>query len=144
MKEDDLLFPSSELSAHGAQLLVQNDGCAVWQLRNESGDDTMTVYDVFPGVMLSFNDLHIAHYESTFVAGRPLFAIDHCREGRMEYDTGDNTVSYMSAGDMQLDLRKRHTGDFQFPSSHYHGLTVVFNLDTAYTAHCVTRCGICR
>lgn len=131
MKEDDMLFSSGELSAQGAQLLAQNDGCAVWQFRNESGDGTMTIYNVFPGVMLSFNDFHMPHYESAYVAGRRLFAVDHCREGRMEYTVGANAVAYIGAGDMKLDLRKQHTGDFHFPSSHYHGLTVAFDLDTA-------------
>lgn len=33
------------------------------------------------------------------------------------------------AGDVKLDRRKLHTGLFEFPSSHYHGLTVVFDLE---------------
>ena len=131
MKESDLHLDDGTFSAQGAQLLAENDGCAVWQFRNESGEGTMTVYDVFPGVILSFNDFHMAHYESTYVAGQPLFAIDHCREGRMEYAAGENAVAYTGAGDMKLDLRRQHTGVFRFPSSHYHGLTVGFDLDTA-------------
>ena len=129
MKDYDPLIPDSELSKQGAFLLAQNDGCAVWQFRSGSGDGTMTVYDVFPGVMLSFNDFHMAQYESRYVASRSLFAVDHCREGRMEYAAGENAVAYIGAGDMKLDLRKQHTGVFRFPSSHYHGLTVAVDLD---------------
>ena len=33
----------------GANLLAHSDGCTVWQFRNETGDGTMTAYDVFPG-----------------------------------------------------------------------------------------------
>lgn len=116
------------------QLLAQGDGCAVWQFRNESGDGTMTVYDVFPGVMLIFNDFHMAQYCSSFVAGGNLLAVDHCREGRMEYAVGKNTVAYTQAGDMKLDRRRQHTGVFRFPSSHYHGLTVAFDLDVVRTS----------
>ena len=134
MNNGALLLPDRALSEPGALLLARDDGCSVWQFRSESGDGTMTIYDVFPGVMLSFNDFHMAHYESSYVAGRPLFAIDHCREGRMEYAAGANAVAYTGAGDMKLDLRKQHTGDFRFPSSHYHGLTAAFDLDTAPTA----------
>ena len=134
MTEDTLLFSGGERARQGARLLARNDGCAVWQFRNGSGDGTMTVYDVFPGVMLSFNDFHMAQYDSAYVAGRPLFAIDHCREGRMEYAAGASTVAYTGAGDMKLDLRKQHTGSFCFPSRHYHGLTVAFDLDTARAA----------
>ena len=48
----------------------------------------------------------------------------------MEYAAGENAVAYTSAGDMKLDLRRQHTGVFRFPSSHYHGLTVAFDLET--------------
>ena len=115
----------------GAILLAQSDGCAVWQFRNETGDGTMTVYEVFPGVMLSFNDFHMGCFESTYVADRRLLAIDHCREGRMEYSPGDGMLAYTEAGDMKLDLRRQHTGTFVFPSHHYHGLTVALDRDIA-------------
>lgn len=113
----------------GAVLLAQSDGCAVWQFRNETGDGTMTAYEVFPGVMLSVNDFHMGRFESSYVADRRLFAIDHCREGRMEYTPGDNMLAYTEAGDMKLDLRMQHTGTFIFSSHHYHGLTIAFDRD---------------
>ncbi len=115
----------------GAILLAQSDGCSVWQFRNETGDDTMTTYEVFPGVILSFNDFHMARFDSSYVADRRLFAIDHCREGRMEYSPCDNMLAYTEAGDMKLDLRVRHTGTFIFPSRHYHGLTIAFDREIA-------------
>ena len=43
------------LEHQGAILLAQSDGCAVWQFRNETGDGTMTTYEIFSGVqMLSY------------------------------------------------------------------------------------------
>lgn len=113
----------------GAVLLAHSDGCSVWQFRNETGDGTMTAYDVFPGVILSFNDFHMERYHSNYVPDRRILAIDHCREGRMEYSAGDGRIGCTSAGDMKLDLRRQHTGEFIFPSCHYHGLTVAFDLD---------------
>lgn len=115
----------------GACLLAHSDNCWVWQFRNESGDGTMTVYQVFPGVILSFNDFHMERYDCSFVSQGRMLAIDHCREGRMEYAVGDNLVGYTAAGDMKLDLRRQHTGVFSFPSCHYHGLMVGFDLDLA-------------
>ena len=76
----------------GAVLLAQSDGCSVWHFRNETGDGTMTVYDVFPGAALSFNDFHMEQYQSGFVSDRRILAIDHCREGRMEYIAGNGMV----------------------------------------------------
>lgn len=79
-------------------MLAQSDGCAVWQFRNETGDGTMTTYEIFSGVMLAFNDFHMERYECDFVADRRMLAIDHCREGRMEYAASDNLVAYAAAG----------------------------------------------
>ena len=125
---------NNTFSEQGARLLVENNGCAVWQFRNETGDGTMTAYDVFPGVMLSFNDFHMKHYDSGYVADRNLLVIDHCREGRMEYTAARNSFAYIGAGDMKLDRRKFHTGIFEFPSCHYHGLTIAMDLDIVRTS----------
>ena len=100
---------AKQFESQGASLLAKSDGCAVWQFRNETGDGTMTAYDVFPGAVLSFNDFHMERYESSYVASRRLLAIDHCREGRMEYAADDNRVAYTAAGDMKLDLRQAHS-----------------------------------
>lgn len=115
----------------GALLLAQSDECAVWQFRNESGDGTMGVYQVFPGIVLNYNDFHMEYFDSGFTAGYDMLAIDHCREGRLEYAAAENAVAYMSAGDMKLDRRLHHTGRFVFPTGHYHGLTVGLDLKTA-------------
>lgn len=66
--------------------LAENDGCSVYQLRNEAGEGTITIYEVFPGVSLSYNEFHIRHYGSEFKPDRNLFCIDHCREGRLVKD----------------------------------------------------------
>ena len=81
-------------------------------------------------MVLSFNDFHMAYFESRYVADRRLLAFDHCREGRMEYSLGDDRLAYTAAGDMKLDLRQQHTGTFVFPSRHYHGFTVAFDRET--------------
>ncbi len=123
------MSPAQTFENEGAILLDQSRSCTVWQFRNETGDGTMTVYEIFPGVMLSFNDFHMERYHSTYTPHRRILAIDHCREGRMEYTAGDGMVGYTASGDMKLDLRLQHTGDFLFPSCHYHGLTIAFDLD---------------
>ncbi|TGY93482.1 AraC family transcriptional regulator [Petralouisia muris] len=111
--------------------LAENDGCSVYQFRNETGEGTITIYEVFPGVSLSYNDFHIRYYESEFKPDRNLFCIDHCREGRLEYPAADDAYSYVEAGDLKLDRRLTHTGHFEMPLSHYHGAMVSFDMDAA-------------
>ncbi len=111
--------------------LVEAGGCSVYQLRNETGEGTITIYEVFPGVSLSYNDFHIRYYDSEFKPDRNLFCIDHCREGRLEYPVADDAYSYVEAGDLKLDRRLTHTGHFEMPLSHYHGAMVSFDMDAA-------------
>ncbi len=125
------MYHEPEFRQQGAALLAQSGGCSVWQFRNETGEGTMTTYELFPGAALSFNDFHMASFDSSFTTRQRLFAIDYCREGRMEYTAGENTLSYIKAGDLKLDRRLTHQGRFVFPSSHYHGITVGLDLDIA-------------
>ena len=125
------MYQEPEFYQQGAVLLAQSGGCSVWQFRNETGEGTMTTYELFPGVALSFNDFHMAYFDSRFTTQQHLFAVDYCREGRMEYTAAENVLSYIKAGDLKLDRRLTHQGRFVFPSSHYHSITVGLDLDIA-------------
>lgn len=111
--------------------LAESDGCAVYQLKNETGEGTITMYEIFPGVTLSYNDFHMQYFDSEFIPDREVFCIDHCREGRLEYAARSNAYSYVKAGDLKLDRRLDHTGHFSFPLSHYHGAMVTIDMETA-------------
>lgn len=111
--------------------IIEGDNCAVCQFRNETGDGTITIYEVFPGVMLAYNDFHMKYYDSEFRPGKEMLCIDHCREGRLEYPARDDAYSYVEAGDLKLDRRLTHTGHFEMPLSHYHGAMVSFDMDVA-------------
>ena len=125
------MYCEPEFHQQGAALLAQSGGCSVWQFRNETGEGTMTTYELFPGAALCFNDFHMAFFNSSFTTQQQLFAIDYCREGRMEYMAAENALSYIKAGDLKLDRRLTHQGRFVFPSSHYHGITVGLDLNLA-------------
>lgn len=114
-----------------AVLLAESDGCSVYQFRNETGEGTMTFYEVFPGVVLSYNDFHMRYFDSVFQPDRKLFNIDHCREGRLEYAAKNDAYAYVGAGDLKMDRLLTHTGRFEMPLSHYHGATVSFDMEAA-------------
>lgn len=111
--------------------VVRENGCSVYQFKNESGEGSITMYEVFPGVTLSYNDFHMSYFESDFVPDREVLCIDHCREGRLEYEAQSNVYSYVEAGDLKLDRRLTHRGHFSMPLSHYHGAMVSFDMKVA-------------
>lgn len=114
--------------------VVETEECKVLRLNDPSGDGLMTIYRVFDGVYLMYNDFHLAHCYSRFTSCANLLCIDHCREGRMEHRTEQDLHYYIEAGDMRVDRRVHHTGDVDFPLSHYHGITIGFFMEQAEKA----------
>lgn len=119
------------LSCNQGIPLAKSNGCSVYQFQNETGEGSITIYEVFPGVTLAYNDFHMQYFDSDFCPGRDLFCIDHCREGRLEYRAKNAAYSYVEAGDLKMDRRLTHTGRFEMPLSHYHGIMVSFDLEIA-------------
>ncbi|HEY0186640.1 MAG TPA: AraC family transcriptional regulator [Cellulomonas sp.] len=98
------------------------------RLENATGHGSMLPVEVFPGVQVIYNDFQMGSYLSDYRATEPYFCIDHCKEGRIGQPTGRGAYLYTSAGDLKVDDRSRHTGEFSFPLGHYHGLTIAIEL----------------
>ena len=113
------------------QNVIESDECKVMRLSDSSGEGMMTLYYVFPGVFLMYNDFHMKECVSGFQTNMDLLCIDHCREGRIEQEVGQNAFSYLEAGDLRVDRRIHHSGKVEFPLSHYHGISIGFQMETA-------------
>jgi AraC-like DNA-binding protein len=113
------------------KLIVENDHCAVYKVEDASGEGLMTCYGVFPGVILMYNDFHIERCHSQVTPQADIFCIDHCREGRIEWELDNGACIYREAGTLQFDIREKHGRNFNCPLRHYHGLTINFIIDEA-------------
>ena len=78
--------------------VVETEECKVLRLNDPSGDGLMTIYRVFDGVYLMYNDFHLAHCYSRFTSCANILCIDHCREGRMEHRTEQDLHYYIEPG----------------------------------------------
>lgn len=114
--------------------VVETKECKVLRLKDQSGEGLMTIYRVFNGVYLMYNDFHMAHCISRFSSNARIFCVDHCREGRIEHCTEQGKRYYMETGDMRIDRRVHHSGQVDFPVSHYHGVTIGFFVEEAEAA----------
>ncbi len=108
-----------------------DDDRLVTNIENESGRGTMTVSVLFPGVVLIQNDFTMDACDSGFTCDCELFAIDHCRDGRMEWELNADTYLYVEPGTVNANTRKDHRRRFTFPLKHYQGISIVFFLDQA-------------
>lgn len=103
----------------------------IFQMENETGVGTMTQWELFPGVIIMQNDFHMAYCDSQFNPDMDMLCIDHCREGRIEWELSERTCYYVEAGDLNIATRRNHGHSFTFPLSHYHGFTIGIALDEA-------------
>lgn len=123
-------FTAQELGDN-VQKICENETCVVYRVQDSSGEGRMTFYPVFPGCCLIYNDFHLEQCYSGFCPRMELFCIDHCREGRIEWNMQQNQYVYLEAGDMQVNSRVYHASEFYFPLRHYHGLTIGFDIREA-------------
>lgn len=77
--------------------------CRVLRLDGESGDGFMTMYRVFDGIYLMYNDFHLNSCRSEYQNEETVLCIDHCREGRIEHENSLGERYYMEAGDLRID-----------------------------------------
>lgn len=104
--------------------------CRIMRITNETGEGTMTMYPVFDGVYIVYNNFHMKECKSNFHE-KNILCIDHCREGRIETSKGDEACCYLSAGDMRIDDSSHNKGNSFFPLGHYYGMTIGIEIDAA-------------
>lgn len=46
--------------------IVKNENCSVLMLNDSTGEGVMTIYQVLPGIMVCFSDMHMEKCDSEF------------------------------------------------------------------------------
>lgn len=111
--------------------IIENNEYMITQVSDPTGDGLMTMYHVFPGVSVLYSDFHMPFCESGFQTEYDMLCIDHCKEGRMEQEMGNGAYTYLEAGDLKIDRRIHHKGHIEFPTQHFHGVTIAFDMKEA-------------
>lgn len=107
-------------------LLLQEKSCTVYQETNDTGELMITEHKVFPGIWLVYKDAHMRKFEFPAAYPSGLLEITHCREGRFEYDAGEQFF-YLGKGDMAIHESKGDRAAVNCPTRHYHGVSVVID-----------------
>ncbi len=98
-----------------------------FHLENESGVGDITVYQVFPGMELVYNDMHMAYCNKQQKPAKDVMEINYCKEGRCECSFGEHEYCYMSAGDLSFCSLQENSHQSEFPTAHYHGITITID-----------------
>lgn len=94
------------------------EGCRHFHLENESGSGDITLYQVFSGIELVYNDMHMAYCNKNQEPGRDVMEINYCKEGRCECLFGKHQYCYMSAGDLSFCSLQEHAHQSEFPTAY--------------------------
>lgn len=116
--------------------MVKNENCTVLMMNDSTGEGVMTVYQVLPGVMICFSDMHMEKCTSEFElrGEKKVFCIDHCREGRIEMEIQPGVFSIMQENELRLDNRENHKGTTYYPLRHYHGVSIFMDVEETQRA----------
>ncbi|MBR1554804.1 MAG: helix-turn-helix transcriptional regulator [Oscillospiraceae bacterium] len=111
------------------------DNRKVYQIANDSGEMILTEYQVFLGIQLIYQDVHMSRYAYPAQDEKQILEIHHCREGRYEYQMGKQYY-YLASGDLSVSCGNEAGTEAFFPTRHYHGITV--RIDTAKAPACLS------
>ena len=125
--ESDYNFRSVDL--YGSSVRGKEDSlCSEFHLENESGTGDIAMYQIFPGMELVYNDMHMEYCNKAQSPRFGLIEINYCREGRFECAFGEYSYCYMASRNLSICSLQGKSHTSSFPTSHYHGITVIINL----------------
>lgn len=101
----------------------------ILRLSNETGNGVITAYQVFSGIELYYNDMHMGYCNKEQKTVKNVIEINHCRIGRFECSFGENSCCYMTEGDLAISSLMKKKSEACFPLRHYHGITILIDLD---------------
>lgn len=111
MKTDEIIVSESE---------------RIYTFHNDTGDAKMHVHNVFKGIELIYNSVHMDGQNLELPTDEQFIEIQHCREGRMEQQL-QNEFFYLMPGDLSIVIRDQASTGINFPLKHYHGITIKIN-----------------
>lgn len=111
-------------------IATREDDCSIYRIKSEYGDTVLTRYEVYPGIALVYNDVHTQKISiEKMVSYHNILEINHCREGRIEFESADGNYLYIKKGDMAINTKSGVKEYSYFPQCHYHGVTIELDLD---------------
>lgn len=126
------------MKTHAAQFYCESEKAirkgsnsfrTVYQVDCLDGHGQMTVFQVFPGAELIYDEFDATNCFCGIQASDNIMEINHCLEGRSECELQNGSYRYLGEGDLSVNVLCNHTMKMGFPLKHYRGINIVFYLD---------------
>ena len=130
MKNSDIVHDHEFLNRVSSVEKQNDDGYkAVYKLNCTDGLGIMTVYKIFPGIELIYNEMEATSCLVDIPFYKNIMEINHCQEGREESRLLDESFLYMGKGDLSINMMSNHANTMGFPLKHYKGISILFYID---------------
>ena len=103
-------------------------GARVIRISNETGSGIMHFVTLMPGVHLAFNDFNMESCFTGFSSNENHLSVNYCKSGRIEQVLPGGSHSYTSQGDFKISDFEHHAGTYYFPTGHYQGIAINFDI----------------
>lgn len=103
----------------------------VYRMNYLDGSGSMTVYNVFPGIQLIFNDFDVDNCFCGIQTDDSIMEINYCSDGRSECELKNGLYRYLGQGDFSINLYSNHALKMGFPLKFYKGINIILYLDEA-------------
>lgn len=123
------VFKGIDIYGKSSELTFTDEHRKCYYLSNETGEGRLTSYQVFSGIDVMFNDIHMSYCSQDQYTAKNVLEINHCKEGRFECSFGENSCCYIKEGDFAINPIMRKKSYNCFPLSHYEGITIVINFN---------------
>ena len=120
------------LTAKGVSAVIPKDHdgyCTVYKMDCADGLGFMTVYQVYPGIQLIYNDFKAASCCWDGNMNKNILEINHCQEGREGCRLASGFSLYLGEGDLSVHTMDNCAAEMSFPLKHYRGISVALNLE---------------
>ena len=117
-------------------IITRQDDNTTYLIKDKTGSSVMTSFVIFPGIELIYNDVHMQRVTVDSEPITSMFEINHCREGRIEFETRKGEYLYLTKGDLAINTKFGIGNSSYFPLSHYHGITIAVDLN--HTPECLS------
>lgn len=126
MLERNIMSKDPVTHAKGLSAVIpkDNDGyCTVYKMDCADGLGLMTVYQVYPGIQLIYNDFEATSCDWNESQDKNILEINHCREGREGSTLLSGSCLYLGEGDLSIHTMDNCFPEMSFPLKHYRGIS---------------------
>lgn len=117
-----------ENSKDNISVFSRDETCTLLNIENNTGDGTMILHSILPGIKVLFSNYHMKNCNSNHKSDSEIFFMEYCKDGRLEWER-DSLHYFLGTGNFYVGMHEKIGKNFSMPLGSYHGLSI--SIDTS-------------